>query len=133
MVLDNSLRLAFICDPIDIFAIFTKKRKGGDEMKSSKMKHLVISSLLCLATVAIFLIFGRNLPEIVPVHWDSAGNVNGTIAKSHLIFGAPLAYLLINFIAFAKYQGNEKSTWKYYLVPVCAIAVSFLVIFLALR
>ncbi len=51
-------------------------------MKSSKIKHLIISSILCLATVGIFLVFGKNLPDIVPVHWDSSGNVNGTIAKT---------------------------------------------------
>lgn len=102
-------------------------------MKSSKMKHLVISSILCLATVGIFIIFGKNLPEIVPVHWDSSGNVNGTIAKSYLTYGAPFVYLLINFIAFSKYQGNEKNMWKFYLVPAFVIAISFLVIFLALR
>ncbi len=71
-------------------------------MKSSKIKHLIISSILCLATVGIFLVFGKNLPDIVPVHWD-------------------------------KFQGSEKATWKYYLVPLSVIAISFLVIFLALR
>ena len=100
-------------------------------MKSSKIKHLIISSILCLATVGIFLVFGKNLPDIVPVH--SSGNVNGTIAKTYLTYGAPFAYLLINFIAFAKFQGSEKATWKYYLVPLSVIAISFLVIFLALR
>ena len=102
-------------------------------MKSSKMKHLIIISMMCLATIGIFIIFGKNLPDVVPVHWDSSGNVNGTIAKTYLIFGAPIVYLLINFIAFAKYQGTEKNTWKFYIIPIFAIAISFLVIFLALR
>ncbi len=102
-------------------------------MKSSKMKHLVISSILCLATVGIFILFGKNLPEVVPVHWDASGNVNGTIAKSYLTYGAPFVYLLINFMVFVKYQEEEKNTWQFYLVPVFAIALSFFVIFLAQR
>ena len=41
-------------------------------MNSSNIKHLIISSILCLATVGIFLVFGKNLPDVVPVHWDSS-------------------------------------------------------------
>ncbi|WP_277284564.1 DUF1648 domain-containing protein [Sneathia sanguinegens] len=103
-------------------------------MKSSKIKHLIISSILCLATVGIFLVFGKNLPDVVPVHWDLSGNVNSTIAKTYLFYGAPFAYLLINFIVvFAEFQRSEKATWKYYIVPLSVIAISFLIIFLALR
>lgn len=98
----------------------------------SDKKHLIIGSLLCLATTVIFIVFGSKLPETVPVHWDSAGNVNGTIEKVYLTFGAPFAYLLINLIGFIKFQNQKGNVWKYYIIPVSAIIISFLVIFLAI-
>lgn len=57
--------------------------------------------------------------------------LNEFLHGTALIFGAPIAYLLINFLAFAKYEGDGNNAWKFYLVPISAIALSFLVIFLA--
>ena len=57
--------------------------------------------------------------------------LNEFLHGTALIFGAPIAYLLINFFAFAKYEGDGNNAWKFYLVPISAIALSFLVIFLA--
>lgn len=132
MEMDPDLFFAAVCDSAVLFAD-TRDERGGDEMKDSDKKHFIIGGLLCVSTVGIFMAFGKKLPEAVPVHWDSSGNVNGTIAKSYLTFGAPLAYLLLHALAFLKFQSHEKQAWRYYLVPIAAIAISFLIIFLALR
>ena len=102
-------------------------------MRSSKIKHLIISSLLCLSTIIIFLTVGKNLPEVVPVHWDSSGNVNGSIAKAYLVYGAPIAYVLVNMAVFYKFQDDKQGTWKYYLVPIVVILLTVMLILLALR
>ena len=39
-------------------------------------KHIMIGSLICVATVLIFLVFWGKLPSDVPIHFDSNGNVN---------------------------------------------------------
>lgn len=44
-------------------------------MKSTR-KHVIISTVLCALTLAVFLAFYGKLPESVPVHFDSAGNAN---------------------------------------------------------
>ena len=43
-------------------------------MKSTT-KHIILSTLLCILTLAVFLVFYSKLPQSVPVHFDSAGNL----------------------------------------------------------
>lgn len=38
-------------------------------MKSAK-KHIIISTVLCALTLAVFLAFYSRLPESIPVHFD---------------------------------------------------------------
>ena len=42
-------------------------------------KHIMIGSLICVATVLIFLVFWGKLPSDVPIHFDSNGNVNSVL------------------------------------------------------
>lgn len=102
-------------------------------MGSSNIKHLIISSSLCLSTIIIFLTVGKNLSEVVPVHWNFSGKVNGTIAKVYLVYGAPVAYLLVNLAVFYKFKDDKQGACKYYLVPIAAILLTFMVILLAFR
>ena len=41
-------------------------------------KHIIIGSIICLATLLIFIAFWGQLPTDVPIHFDSAGNANST-------------------------------------------------------
>ena len=42
-------------------------------------KHIMIGSLICVATVLIFLVFWGKLPNDVPIHFDSNGDVNSIL------------------------------------------------------
>lgn len=44
-------------------------------------KHIMIGSLICVATVLIFLVFWGKLPNDVPIHFDSNGDVNSAASK----------------------------------------------------
>ena len=47
-------------------------------------KHIIIGSIICLATLLIFLVFWGKLPAEVPIHFDSAGNVNSTLPNANV-------------------------------------------------
>ena len=65
-------------------------------------KHIMIGSLICVATVLIFLVFWGKLPSDVPIHFDSNGNVNSVLPKTAVVFGTPAICAILNvFSGFA--------------------------------
>ncbi|CVI72578.1 hypothetical protein BN3660_02650 [Eubacteriaceae bacterium CHKCI004] len=96
-------------------------------------KHIIIGSIICLATLLIFLAFWGQLPAEVPIHFDSAGNVNSTLPKAVVVFGIPLICSLLNVISgFSLTKKEEKRIFMYYIVPTIAIIVAVVVLVLAL-
>ena len=67
-------------------------------MKSAK-KHIIISTVLCALTLAVFLAFYSRLPESIPVHFDSSGAANSFWPRNIVVFGVPVACVLLNLIA----------------------------------
>ena len=59
-------------------------------------KHIMIGSLICVATVLIFLVFWGKLPSDVPIHFDSNGNVNSGLPKTAVVFGTPAICAILN-------------------------------------
>lgn len=99
-------------------------------MKKRFLIHLLLSSVLCLLPLVVFLVFGQQLPEQVPIHWDQSGAVNGTISKTLLICGFPIALLLIHLIRAARPGGDGIA--RLYLVPLVGTGLSIAVLLLAL-
>lgn len=96
-------------------------------------KHVLIGSIICLATVVIFLVFWGKLPADVPIHFDSDGNVNSTLPKAAVVFGIPAVCTLLNvFSGMSLAAKQEKRVLFYYLLPVISIIVSAVVLALAL-
>ncbi|MDR2043334.1 MAG: DUF1648 domain-containing protein [Clostridium sp.] len=103
-------------------------------MKNKIAVHTVISTVICLLMMAIFLAFSAKLPNSVPIHWDTHGNVSNSIPKPWLVFGFPVAYALVNLIAAASLVvKKEKGLWKLYIVPAVAIIVTIIVLYLGLK
>ena len=75
-------------------------------MKSTT-KHIILSTLLCILTLAVFLGFYSKLPQSVPVHFDSAGNPNSFWPRNALVFGGPAAFSVINRGFSAKGSGRK--------------------------
>ena len=93
-------------------------------------KHIMIGSLICVATVLIFLVFWGKLPSDVPIHFDSNGNVNSVLPKTAVVFGTPA---ILNVLSgFALMKKNEERTFMYYLIPVISIIVAVVILVLAL-
>ncbi len=103
-------------------------------MKNKIMLHTIISSLICLLTMLIFLIFYTKLPNMIPVHWDTHGNVNNSISKQFVVFGFPFAYVLLNIIAAVGFiVKKEKNLIKLYIIPVIAIIMTIVVLVMGLK
>lgn len=96
-------------------------------------KNVIIGSIICLATVAIFLIFWGRLPDQVPIHFDTSGNVNSTLSKPAFVFGFPIGSALLNLLAGYKLvKKEEKKLFMYYLFPLVAVIAAILALVLAL-
>lgn len=96
-------------------------------------KHVIIGSVICLATVLILGLFWGKLPMDVPIHFDSAGNVNSTLPKPIVVFGIPVICALINGMAsFSLIYKKEKRAFMFYLIPVIAVVLAIAIIVLAL-
>ena len=67
-------------------------------MKSAT-KHIVISTILCALTLVVFLAFYNRLPASIPVHFDSAGVANSFWPRNVVVFGVPVACVLLNLIS----------------------------------
>ena len=95
-------------------------------------KHVIIGSAICLATVLILGLFWGKLPMDVPIHFDSAGNVDSTLPKPIVVFGIPVICALINGVAsFSLLHKQEKRKFMFYLIPVIAVVLAVAVIVLS--
>ena len=70
-------------------------------------KHIMIGSLICVATVLIFLVFWGKLPSDVPIHFDSNGNVNSVLPKTAVVFGTPAICAILNVLSDFYYCGSS--------------------------
>ncbi len=97
-------------------------------------KRTIIGTVICILTMVIFLIFYRQLPDQVPIHFDSSGNVNSSWPKQAVVFGLPVVFVLLNIIvSFTLQKKEEKREFMYYIVPAIAIVTTVVVLILGLR
>ena len=101
-------------------------------MKSAT-KHIVLSTFLCLLTIAVFLVFYSKRPQSVPVHFDSAGNPNSFWPRNALVFGGPAAFSVINLIVAFRLKAQEGKSFLYYITPVLAFVITGIVIYLGVK
>lgn len=96
---------------------------------TSNKKQIIISSLVTLLPMLIGFILYNFLPERMAIHWNSAGNVDGTGSKLFVIVALPLillaAHLLcIFFTSFDKGNKNQNSKVMnliYWIIPVTSL------------
>lgn len=67
-------------------------------MKSYK-KTIIITTLITLLPIIAGLILWNKLPDKVPTHWGSDGQVNGWSSKPFAVFGFPCILALIHLVA----------------------------------
>lgn len=63
-----------------------------------KNKTVILSTLLCLAPILLGLALYDQLPDMVPTHFDFAGNPNGWSSRPVAVFGLPLFLAALNLL-----------------------------------
>ena len=58
-------------------------------MIKENKKKLIIASIIILVPIIIGLILWNKLPDKLPTHWNSAGEVDGWSSKAFAVFGLP--------------------------------------------
>lgn len=102
-------------------------------MKNGK-KHLIIGTVICAATMLLFLAFNSKLPETVPIQFTTDGSVGNTLPKTLLVFGLPVIFAVLNLIRGVSLARKEKiSAYNYYIIPGVTVVVSIVIIFMALN
>lgn len=100
----------------------------------STMKHIVISTVLCALTLVVFLAFYGRLPESIPVHFDSAGVANSFWPRNIVVFGIPVACVLLNLISVFTISRKENTrVYMYYIIPVVAFVATGMMIYLGMK
>ena len=98
-------------------------------MKSAK-KHIIISTVLCALTLAVY----SRLPESIPVHFDSSGAANSFWPRNIVVFGVPVACVLLNLIAgFTLSKKKNTKPYMYYIMAIIAFVVTGVMIFMGLK
>lgn len=71
----------------------------------------------------------KNLPDLIPIHWDSSGSVNNSVEKGYFLLSIWLIYsatLLIDKIVYKRddYRNNKTSN-----IIIIAVLTLFLLVF----
>lgn len=94
---------------------------------------VIIGSVICFATLIIFLAFYKQLPAEVPIHFDNKGNVNSAWPREVVVFGIPIFFTIVNLISgYSLQKKGEFRMFMYYILPFIAVVVSIVVLVLAL-
>lgn len=71
-------------------------------------KRMVLSSIVCVLPLVVSALLYRQLPNQMPIHWNSVGEANGFIGKNIGAWGIPLFMLAIHLVIAIKTE-NDKS------------------------
>ena len=105
--------------------------------KDSKYFKLnVVTTLFCLISVVIGIVFYSQMPEQMPIHFNAAGQVDNYASKESALFGLPIFMMVIHVICCVvagadPKRVNQPEIMQYLvrlIVPVLSIVVQSVVI-----
>lgn len=67
-------------------------------MIKKNLKVLIITSLVILLPILAGVILWNQLPEQIPTHWNSVGEIDGWSSKPFAVFGLPLIMLTAQWL-----------------------------------
>ncbi len=70
-------------------------------MFKKNLKKIIISSLIILLPMLVGLILWNRLPELLPTHWNAAGEIDGWGSRAMVVFGESLGLLGIHWLCIA--------------------------------
>ena len=81
-------------------------------------KHKVMGMILCLLSLAAFLLAYNRLPQQVPIYYDMRGQADGFLSKIWADIGIPGLPMPIRAFQIVKVTGQKKGgIWRLYLLP----------------
>jgi uncharacterized membrane protein len=99
-----------------------------EKMKDGKL-HLIIGTLICAATMLLFLAFSGRLPENVPLQITVDGSAGNSLPKSLVIFGLPVIFVVVNLIRCIPLSRKQNSSvFGFYIIPGIAVLLSIAII-----
>ena len=67
-------------------------------MIKKNLKLLIVTSIIILLPIVAGLILWNQLPEQIPSHWNTDGEVDGWSSKAFAVFGMPLILLAFQWL-----------------------------------
>jgi len=101
-------------------------------MIKKHLKILILSSLLVVLPALVGVILWDQLPEQMPSHWNTSGEVDGWSSRAFVVFGLPLIMLgfqwlclLVSLADPKKENHSEKMLHLvFWIIPVLSIVLS---------
>ena len=105
-------------------------------MIKKNWKLLVITSLVILLPAVVGLFLWNALPESLPIHWNTAGEVDGYAPKALGVLGMPAFLLVIHWLCMlgtaadpkAKGLGKKPIALVLWICPVISLMVESIVL-----
>lgn len=99
---------------------------------------LITTTIICLIPIILGIILYDQLPEQIPIHFDSAGNPDNYLSKVLTVFGLPVLLALLNVYSHfrlnidpkaenASFNIKQALKWAVPLISIIAIPLSLFI------
>ena len=103
-------------------------------MIKRNLKVLIISSIVTLLPIVAGLILWNQLPELMPTHWNAAGEVDGWSSKPFAVFGLPLIILAAQWLCVVGTSADPKKQnhsdkvlhLVFWIIPIISVMLSII-------
>ena len=101
-------------------------------MIKKHLKLLILTSVVILLPIVAGVALWNRLPDLLPIHWNTAGEVDKYYAKPIVVFVMPLALLALHWVAALitandpKRQNQSEKTRQlvFWIVPALGVFLS---------
>ncbi len=109
-------------------------------IKRNKTK-IIISSIIILLPMLFGIIMWEKLPDIITTHFGADGNADGFGTKAFAVFGIPILFLILHFIALLstsldkrqKNQTDKALGIIIWLIPLLSLVINIIIYCVSLQ
>lgn len=108
-------------------------------MKKSEKKLMIITSIICLLPIIIGILFYKELPDNIAIHFDINSEPTNYFSKPLFIFGVPIFMMLLQIISCLKSfksrnkEPNKKANMIFsFIIPTVTVCMYCLTLLYAL-
>lgn len=102
-----------------------------------KKKLFYFSIIGCFLPLLMGIFYFSRLPQLLPSHWNAAGEIDGYMDKSFVLFGLPTLLLFVHLFVIWSMNHDPKHknipAIMYYLIYFTIPAISILVTFMSIN